>query len=257
MGISLEHEGKALAFGSAVFPLHDNSNYVIPFEAIADIPVGECTLHLKQVKFSYHQELQEAKNPDLSLKSVNLPDASEARSESQTLSAGVNRLVENEASESMTVEEEIDSNSLDRMSIDTTYALKNNIDFTHLSKSETKKIQSIIEEYPKVWATSKYSVGHFSGFDAHIKVMEGARAWQKERRCPQEEGIKETMSGLLDSGVFELAEEDQDRYVANINIVAKPHKNRDSKADKYIKKVSADSTPPVGWRACFDFRDCP
>merc|ERR1711888_123098 len=238
MGISLEHEGKALAFGSAVFPLHDNSNYVIPFEAIADIPVGECTLHLKQVKFSYHQELQEAKNPDLSLKSVNLPDESEARSESQTLSAGVNRLVENKASESMTVEEEIDSNSLDRMSIDTTYALKNNIDYTHLSESETKKIQSIIEEYPKVWATSKYSVGRFTGFDAHIQVMEGAKAWQKERRCPQEEGIKETMSGLLDSGVFELAEEDQDRYCANINIVAKPHKNiRNYKADKHVKKT--------------------
>merc|ERR1711888_220980 len=75
--ISLKNEGPALAFGSAVFPLHENNNYVIPFEANADIPVGECTLHLKQVKLSYHQELQDAKNPDLSLKSVNLPDESE------------------------------------------------------------------------------------------------------------------------------------------------------------------------------------
>ena len=75
-------------------------------------------------------------------------------------------------------------------------------------------------------------------------------------KVPQEEGIKETMSGLLDSGVFELAEEDQDRYCANINIVAKPHKNiRNSKADKHVKKVSAESTPPAGWRACFDFRE--
>ena len=76
--------------------------------------------------------------------------------------------------------------------------------------------------------------------------MEGTKSWQKERRCPQEAGIKETMSGLLDSGVFELAEEDQNRYCANINIVAKPHKNiRNSKADKHVKKVSADSTPQL------------
>ena len=253
--ISLKNEGQALAFGSAVFPLHENNNYIIPFVATADIPAGDCTLHLQQVKYSYCLQQQDSKNPDLSWNSVPLPNSSEVKSESKILSAGVNRLVEKEASESLNVEEEIDSNSLDRMSIDTTYALKNDIDLSHLNKSEINKVQSIIAEYPKVWATSKYSIGNFSGFDAHIRVLDGAKAWQKERRCPQEDGIKETMSGLIDSGVFELAEEDQDRYVANINIVPKPHKNRDSQADKYIKRVSADKTLPAGWRACFDFRD--
>ena len=144
--------------------------------------------------------------------------------ESQSLSAGVNRIVQDEAADGMTVEEEIDDQSLDKMSIDTTFNLKQKIDLKHLTKSEANKIHSIIDDYPKVWAASKYSVGRFTGFDAHIQVMEGAKAWQKERRCPQEAGIQETMSGLLDSGVFELAEEDQDRYCANINIVTKPHK---------------------------------
>ena len=65
-----------------------------------------------------------------------MPDSSDVMSESQILSAGINRLVENEASESLNVEEEIDSNSLDRMSIDTTYALKNDINLSHLNKSE-------------------------------------------------------------------------------------------------------------------------
>ena len=63
----------------------------------------------------------------------------------------------------------------------------------------------------------------------------------------QEAGIEETMCGLMDNGVFELAEEDQDKYCANINIVAKPNKNiRNSKADKHVKKMSADSSPPAG-----------
>ena len=77
--------------------------------------MGECILHLKQVKFNYHQELQAANIPDLSVKSANLPDASEAGTEFQSLSAGVNRLVQNEAADSMIVEEEIDINSLDRI----------------------------------------------------------------------------------------------------------------------------------------------
>ena len=206
--ISLPNEGQTLAFGSAVYPLLENNTYVIPVECLSDIPAGECTLHLKQVRFSYQQELQDSKNTDLSLDSVTLPKSSEVKSEEQILSAKVHRLVANEVSESLTVEEEIDSQSLDRMAIDTTYNLKNDINLSHRNKSEVKKINSIISEFPNVWATTKYSIGTFSGFDAHIRVMDGAKAWQKERRCPQEDGIKDTMSGLIDSGVFELAEED-------------------------------------------------
>ena len=130
--------------------------------------MGECVLQLEQVQFNYHQELQAANVPDTSVISANIPDASEAGTEFQSLSAGVNRLVQNEAADSMTVEEEIDKNSLDRMSIDTTFALKHKIDLQHLSKTEAKKINLIIEDYPKVWAASKYSVGRFTGFDAYI-----------------------------------------------------------------------------------------
>ena len=73
--------------------------------------------------------------------------------------------------------------------------------------------------------------------------------------------IEETMSGLIENGVFELAEEDQDKFCCNINIVAKPNKNiRSSKADKHIKRMSATSSSQSsnnnsGWRACFDFGD--
>ena len=87
-------------------------------------------------------------------------------------------------------------------------------------------------------------VGQFNGFDDHILVMEGAKAWQKERRSPQEAGIEETMSGLIDNGVFELAEEDQDKLCSNINLVAKANKNesRSSKADRHIKRMSENSS---------------
>ena len=93
--ISLEHEGKALALGSAVFPLRDNNCYIIPFEATSDIPVGDCVLQLEQVQFNYHQELQAANVPDTSVISANIPGASEAATEFRSLSAGVNRLVQN------------------------------------------------------------------------------------------------------------------------------------------------------------------
>ena len=48
--------------------------------------------------------------------------------EFQSLSASVNRIVQDEAANGMTVEEEVDSQSLDKMSIDTTFDLKQKID---------------------------------------------------------------------------------------------------------------------------------
>ena len=65
------------------------------------------------------------------------------------LSANVYRSVQDEAAPGMTVEEEIDSQSLHKMSIDTTFDLKQKIDLKHLTKSEANKIHSIIDEYPK------------------------------------------------------------------------------------------------------------
>ena len=68
----------------------------------------------------------------------------------------------------MTDEEEVDHHSLDKMSIDTTFDLKQEIDLEHLTKTEANKIKSIINDFPQVWAASKYSVCRFTGFDAHI-----------------------------------------------------------------------------------------
>ena len=66
------------------------------------------------------------------------------------------------------------------------------------------------------------------------------------------------MCGLMDNGVFELAEEDQDRYCANINIVAKPHKNiRNSKSDKHVKKNVGRLDPPSWLASMFRFKLLP
>ena len=218
--ISLQTEGQVFAAGSAVYPLHVSNTYIIPFVATSDIPAGSCQLNLEQVKYNYCAQQQESRTTDLSRNSLQLPNtsdtlanslpvpnASEVKLETQNLLAGVNKLVAKEESGRLTVEDEIDSQSLDRMSIDTTFALKNQINLSHLNKTEISKVNSIIDDYPQVWAADKYSIGSFTGFDAHIRVLDGSTAWQKERRCPQEDGIRQTMTGLIDSGVFELAME--------------------------------------------------
>ena len=156
--ITLAQEGKVLALGSAVFPLQEDSCYCIPFTVTSDIPVGACVLNLEQVQFTYHDEHQADFCRRLSQSctaetSANTPDTSASPDlELTSLSAKVYKSVQDKEDTGMTVEEEVDRHSLDKMSIDTTFDLKQKIDLQHLTKTEANKITSIINDFSQVWA---------------------------------------------------------------------------------------------------------
>ena len=118
----------------------------------------------------------------------------------------------------------------------------------HLSKEERATVINIIKKYHNFWSTSKYSIGKFKGFKAEIELVEGASAYQKERKLSKnlEEGVCETMNGLKNQGVFSLSTGEHGKFCANLNIVPKLE-NADelrllSKADKHIQRLQG-STP--------------
>ena len=76
-------------------------------------------------------------------KAANIPDTSSAHNlELESLSASVNKIVREEEND-ITVEEEVDSQSLDKMSIDTTFDLKQKIDLDHLNQTEANNIEQL------------------------------------------------------------------------------------------------------------------
>ena len=117
----------------------------------------------------------------------------------------------------------------------------------HLSKEERNTVTNIIRKYPKFWSSNKYAIGKFKGFKAEIELLEGASAYQKERKLSKnlEEGVCNTMNGLKDQGVFSLSTGEHGRYCANLNVVPKLEGADElrlmSKADKHIQKLQGNN----------------
>ena len=158
----------------------------------------------------------------------------------------------------------IDELSVNKISINSTSepekGIKINTDqISHLSRPDQKRVQELVNKYKSFWATSKHQVGQFRGWKAEIELKEGASAYQKERKIARnmEQGVKDTMSGLEQAGVFSLSTGEHSRFCSNQNIVPKLESTDElrllSKADRHVAKMGQKANTASGFRAAFDY----
>ena len=163
------------------------------------------------------------------------------------------------------IESSLETSLIDKISFDTDITNDNDncqLKVDHLSSELKKRLGCAIKPFNKIFAKSKYDIGDFNGFSARISTLPGKTAVQKERRLNQyhNDGVRETMSKLIENGVFGLSEEGHDEFCANLNVVAKPSGTNslrmNSKADKHIQRIkNKKENAPTAFRMTFDLRD--
>ena len=163
------------------------------------------------------------------------------------------------------IESSLETSLIDKISFDTdtTNEIDNcQLKVDHLNSDLKKQLGCAVKHFSKIFAKSKYDIGDFNGFSARISTIPGKTAVQKERRLNQyhNDGVRETMSKLIENGVFGLSEEGHDEFCANLNVVAKPSGSNslrmNSKADKHIQRMeNKEDNSPTAFRMTFDLRD--
>ena len=81
-------------------------------------------------------------------------------------------------------------------------------DFGTATAEEILELKKIFNQFPQVWATHKYDVGLFKGFEVDLPTLDGERVAQKEREhtLDQEQAAGEVIEALLEAGIIALAD---------------------------------------------------
>ena len=139
----------------------------------------------------------------------------------------------------------IDAATIDKISLKSSEKQENGViidkkQIGHLDGKDRETVTRIVNAYPDFWSKTKHQIGKFRRFKASIDLVEGASAFSKQRKTSRnlEDGVRSTMEGLAEAGVFGLSIGETSRYCSNMNIVAKLEGNDEirllSKADKHV-----------------------
>ena len=150
---------------------------------------------------------------------------------------------------------------LDRLSMTHTSPSHKNYEqviSAHLDETDLNFYQTLTAKYDCI-AKSKSHVGKFRGFEVNLEVSEGAKAVQKRRPLHRQAltSIKKSLDPLFDAGVFIQSTGGHNKFMSNLNAVAKPTSSvrAASKADKYLDKLSNKNEKDITYRATQDLRE--
>ena len=114
------------------------------------------------------------------------------------------------------------------------------IKISHLSESTQEELKKIFTKYEGAFAKTPYDCGEYNGLVVSLDVLEGKTAYQKERvmRDSDKSMVKKIIDDSVQAGIFELSSVGTERYICNLNCVAKPDSQlrEFSKADKAVNQ---------------------
>ena len=92
----------------------------------------------------------------------------------------------------------------------------------HLSPCDQLKFREIKEDYILIFTTTKHQIGKFTGFSAQANIDHTKNCKQHCRSRVMPEAAWTDLNKYKDSGVFAIADEGTDHWIANITLTKRP-----------------------------------